>query len=81
MCVRVHINLDPRLVKAVDKRVGKRKRSAFIAETVRRAVEDEQRREDIEAAVGSVPDFGSDWGMSAAEWVRAQRRSDPRRMG
>lgn len=81
MCVRVHISLDPKLVKAVDRRVGKRKRSAFIADTVRRALEDEQRRADIEAAIGSAPDFGNDWGMSPAEWVHAQRRSDPRRVG
>ncbi len=81
MCVRVHISLDPKLVKAVDRRVGKRKRSAWIAERVRRALEDDQRWDDIEAAIGSAPDFGSDWGMSAAEWVRAQRRTDPRRSG
>ena len=79
--MRVHISLDSRLVKAVDKRVGKRRRSAFIAATVRRAVEDAQRWEDIEAAIGSAPDFGSDWGMQPAEWVRAQRRADPRRVG
>jgi len=81
MCVRVHISLDPKLVRALDKRIGKRKRSAFIAGTVRRVLEDEQRWDDIEAAIGSVPDFGSDWGMEPAEWVRAQRRSDPRRVG
>jgi len=67
-------------VKAVDKRVGKRKRSAFIADTVRRALEDARRRDDLLRAIGSVPDFGSDWGMEPAEWVRAQR-SDPRRVG
>ena len=81
MCVRVHISLDPKLVRALDKRIGKRKRSAFIAGTVRRLLEDEQRWDDIEAAIGSVPDFGSDWGMEPAEWVHTQRRSDPRRVG
>ncbi len=81
MCVRLHISLDPKLVKAVDRRVGKRKRSAFIADTVRRALEDERRWDDILASIGSIPDYGSDWGMTPAEWVRAQRRLDPRRVG
>ncbi len=80
MCVRVHISLDPKLVKAVDKRVGKRKRSAWIADTVRRALDDQQRWDDIEAAIGSIPDVGHDWDADPAAWVHAQRRLDPRRV-
>jgi hypothetical protein len=81
VCVRVHISLDPKVVKAVDKRVGKRKRSAFIADTVRRALEDEQRWEDIEAAIGSIPDTGHVWDPDPAAWVHVERRRDPRRVG
>ena len=81
MCVRVHISLDPRLVKALDKRVGKRKRSAFIADTVRRALEDVRRWEDIEAAIGSISDSGHPWDPDSAAWVHAERRRDPRRVG
>lgn len=79
--MRVHISLDPKLVRALDKRVGKRKRSAFIADTLRRTLDDARRRDAILSAIGSAPDFGSDWGMEPAEWVRTQRRSDPRRVG
>jgi len=79
--VRLHISLDTRIVRDIDRRVGKRKRSAFIARTVTRALEDEQRSEQLERAIGSIPDFGSDWGMSPAEWVHTQRRSDKRRVG
>lgn len=79
--MRVHINLDTKLVKAVDKRVGKRKRSAFIANLIRETLEDAERWDHVESAIGAAPDFGSDWGMEPAEWVRAQRRLDPRRVG
>ena len=79
--MRVHINLDPKLVRALDKRLGRRKRSAFIAEVVRSALDDARRRDALLSAIGSSPDFGSDWGMDSAEWVRVQRRLDPRRVG
>ena len=81
MCVRVHISLDPKLVRTLDKRIGKRKRSAFIADTVRRALDDEQRWDDIEAAIGSIPDSGHEWDADPAAWVHAERRRDPRRVG
>ena len=79
--MRVHISLDPKLVKAVDRRVGKRKRSAFIADTVKRALEDARRADDILSALGSIPDTGHDWDDDPAAWVHAQRRLDPRRVG
>jgi len=79
--MRVHISLDPKLVRTLDKRIGKRKRSAFIADTVRRALDDEQRWDDIEAAIGSIPDSGHEWDADPAAWVHAERRRDPRRVG
>jgi hypothetical protein len=79
--MRVHISLEDKLVRELDRRVGKRRRSAFIAATVRQALADKHRSEHLLRALGSAPDFGADWGMSADEWVRTQRRSDPRRVG
>jgi Arc/MetJ family transcription regulator len=77
----VHINLEDELVAELDRRVGPRQRSAFIAGAVRRALEDELRWELIESALDSIPDAGHAWDDDAAEWVRAQRRGDVRRVG
>jgi hypothetical protein len=59
----------------------RRQRSAFIAETVRRALEDERRWEDIEAALGSLVDSGHDWDSDPAAWVRSARRGEGARVG
>ena len=79
--MRVHINLEDKLVAQLDRRVGKRKRSAFIAQTVRRALEDQRRWEDILASLGTITDTGHEWDEDPAAWVRRQRRADARRVG
>ena len=79
--MRLHIALDDALVANLDRRVGPRRRSAFIAELIRRGLEDEQRWDDIEASLGAIADAGHDWDEDAAAWVRAGRRSDGRRAG
>jgi hypothetical protein len=79
--MRVHINLEDRLVAQLDRRVGRRKRSAFIAQTVRRALEDQRRWDDILASLGTIADSGHEWDEDPAAWVRRQRRSDVRRVG
>jgi Arc/MetJ-type ribon-helix-helix transcriptional regulator len=79
--MRLHISLDDRLVEQLDERVGKRRRSMFISETLRRALEDERRWEDIEASLGALSDSGHEWDADPAGWVRAQRRNDPARVG
>lgn len=81
MCVRVHISLDAKLVKRLDRKVGKRRRSAYIRQLVERSLEDEQRRRDILSAIGSISDTGHVWDPDPAAWVHADRRSDPRRTG
>ena len=81
MCVRLHISLDKAVVGQLDRRVGRRKRSAFIAETIQRALEDERRWDDIVAALGKIKDEGHEWDADPAAWVRRQRRSDARRVG
>ena len=81
MAMRVHISLDEELVSELDQRVGRRRRSAFVAETVRRALDDEHRWDEIEAALGAVPDEGHEWDEDPAAWVRGERRGDARRVG
>jgi Arc/MetJ-type ribon-helix-helix transcriptional regulator len=79
--MRVHISLEEDLVAELDSRVGRRRRSAFIAETVRRALDDRRRWDAIEEAVGTIPDRGHGWDADPAAWVRLQRRGDKRRVG
>lgn len=79
--MRLHINLEDGLVKELDKQIGKRKRSAFIAALIREALDDRRRWAGIRAAYGSIEDGGHDWDEDPAAWVRAQRRADSRRVG
>ncbi len=79
--MRVHITLEEGLVDELDRRVGARQRSRFIAAAVRHALDDARRWEEIEAALGSIADGGHEWDADPAEWVRAQRRGDQRRVG
>jgi hypothetical protein len=76
--MRVHITLDADDVKRLDARVGARRRSSFIAQAVRRALDDEHRWELIESAIGTVRDGGHDWDADPGAWVHQQRRSDRR---
>jgi metal-responsive CopG/Arc/MetJ family transcriptional regulator len=79
--MRLHISIDDELVEQLDKRVGSRRRSTFIADALRRALDDARRREDIEAGLGALADEENAWDADPAGWVRAQRFSDPRRVG
>ena len=81
MCVRVHITLADHIVRELDQRVGARRRSAYIASAVEQALEDDRRWELVESALGSISDTGHEWDHDPAEWVRAQRRGDARRVG
>jgi hypothetical protein len=77
----MHIYLDDDLVAELDRRVGPRRRSAFIVETIRRSLDDERRWDEIESALGSIPDQDHEWDRDPAGWVRRQRRADRRRVG
>lgn len=79
--MRLHISLDDALVEELDLRAGARRRSTYIAEIIRRSLDDERRWDDLERALASLPDEGHDWDDDPAEWVRRQRRSDTRRAG
>ena len=79
--MRLHIVLDDDVVAALDARVGNRRRSSFIAEAVRRALDDEHRWAEIEAGLASIADTGHDWDHDPAAWVSQQRAGDARRVG
>ena len=79
--MRLHIQLDDELVAALDRKAGPRRRSAFIAELIRRGLDDERRWDDIEASLGTISDTGHEWDEDPAGWVRAQRSGDSRRSG
>ena len=72
--------MDDDLVAELDRRAGKRRRSAYIAELIRRGLEDERRWDDIEAALGAIDDAGHEWDDDPSAWVREQR-ADQRRSG
>jgi predicted transcriptional regulator len=79
--MRMHIELDDRLVEQVDQLAGPRGRSAFVRAAIEQAVRQEQRWRKLEAAAGAISDQGHDWDADPADWVRGQRHADPRRAG
>ena len=79
--MRLHISLDDRLISELDRRAGKGRRSAFIARTVERALDDERRWDEIEASLGTIEDEGHAWDADPATWVRSERHEDARRVG
>lgn len=79
--MRMHISIDDDLVAELDERVGSRRRSAFIAEAVRHALDDARRWDSIQESIGSITDRGHEWDADPAAWVRSQRRTDARRVG
>lgn len=79
--MRLHISLDDRLIAELDRRAGRGHRSAFIARTVERALDDERRWDEIEASLGAIDDEGHAWDADPAAWVRSERHEDARRVG
>jgi metal-responsive CopG/Arc/MetJ family transcriptional regulator len=77
----MHIELDDKIVKKIDKASGPRGRSAFVRKAVEQALEWEERWKLIRSARGAIADYGHEWDDDPAEWVRQQRRADPRRVG
>jgi hypothetical protein len=73
--------LDDELVTELDQRVGSRRRSAFIAATLARALDDERRWDEVIASMGSLSPSGHDWDDDPVAWVSASRRADASRVG
>ena len=79
--MRLHIVLREDVVRELDRRVGPRGRSSFIARAVERALDDERRWDLIESSLGTIADQGHEWDLDPSSWVREQRRFDDRRVG
>ena len=79
--MRLHITLADEIVEELDRRVGLRRRSAFIALAVSQTLEGEARWESIESGIGSICDRVHDWDEDPAAWTHAQRSVDERRVG
>jgi hypothetical protein len=79
--MRLHITLSDDLVVELDRRVGPRRRSGFIARAVRLALEDEARWELVETSLGSIEAEGHEWDADPAAWVSGSRRADVSRVG
>ena len=79
--MRVHINLEEDLVRELDDLVGPRRRSSFVSEAIRKAVDQERRWRLMRSAIGSISDEGHPWDPDVAKWVHDSRREDPRRVG
>jgi hypothetical protein len=80
---RTHVVMDKALLDEVDRLVGPRHRSEFIADAVAKKVAQERLRKAAYRAVGSLADVdipGWETPESAAEWVRSLRREDDERM-
>jgi hypothetical protein len=71
---RAHVILPEELIDEIDRRVGRRKRSQFISDTLDAEL---RRIEAAEAAGGSLRDVdvpGWESAESTIEWVRQLRR-------
>ena len=79
--MRVHITLREEVVKELDRRVGTRRRSSFISHAVMQALDDQRRWELINASLGAINQGDHEWDADPGDWVRMQRRADPRRVG
>ena len=79
--MRLHIQLPDELTAEIDRRVGPRRRSAFIARTLERALDDERRWDEIVASLGAIAPDGHEWDADPAAWIRSQRRGDAGRVG
>jgi metal-responsive CopG/Arc/MetJ family transcriptional regulator len=75
--LRTHVILPKELVEQIDRRVGPRRRSEFLARAAQRELDLEGRLQAFDEFAGSLQDVhvpGWETSESAAEWVRAQRR-------
>lgn len=79
--MRVHILVEDALVAELDQRVGRGRRSAYVAQLIRDALDDARRWDDLESGFGSIEDSGHEWDDDVGAWVRSQRREDHRRVG
>lgn len=81
--MRAHVVIPKALVETIDALVGKRHRSEFLTEAAEKEVRRRKLLKAAEKADGSLEHVdipGWETSESAAEWVRALRRSDDERL-
>lgn len=79
--MRMHIEMDPAVIREVDELVGPRGRSRFVRDAVLAEVDRRRRVKLIRRSFGAIPDTGHEWDADPALWVRQQRRADTGRIG
>jgi hypothetical protein len=75
--VRTYVLLPKDVVEEIDRRVGERRRSAFLTEAARRELRRARQLRALEKFAGALKDAdipGWETHDSTVEWVRAQRR-------
>lgn len=73
MGMRMHINIDDEMVKAIDEVAGPRGRSRYIREAIAAKVEIDRRIAARRRYMGSIPDFAP-WMTS--EWISENRKRE-----
>lgn len=77
---RTHVVIPESLVRTIDALVGKRRRSAFIADAARREVERRELLAALETTAGSWKDKNHpELKAGAAAWVARRRRAGEKR--
>ncbi len=81
--VRIHVVMPTELVASIDRLVGRRHRSQFVAEATAEKLGRLELAKLAEDAAGSLADVdipGWETSDAAAEWVRAGRRGHDARL-
>lgn len=81
--IRAQVVIPKALVQTIDALIGKRHRSEFLTEAAEKEVRRRKLIQAAENAAGSIEHVdvpGWETSESAAQWVRALRRSDDERL-
>jgi hypothetical protein len=79
--LRVHVILPVDVVADIDKLVGKRRRSAFLTELVRREIKLRRQRDVLRETAGAwKAEDHPELAQGAAAWVRQIRALDTQRL-
>ena len=80
---RTHVVIPSELIAEVDKLVGPRRRSQFLADALRDKLRQLRQRAALEKVAGSLKDVdipGWESPEAASEWVAKSRREDDKRL-
>ena len=80
--LRTHVVIPKEIVESIDRTVGRRARSRFLAEAAQEKLAKLRRERAFERVAGSLRNVaipGWETSESAAEWVSASRQADDER--